>query len=497
MFKSKTNTFLFYLISSIIFYICINGLDLFNTIVAQWYPNITNYLIYDISKINPQKAFDEPFNKFYLIFFDISFSILLFYFIFIYFFNYFFKDQFEIFHLRIIWTIKCVISLFVVLLYELNFGLDQNTYFYLSVNNVNTYSDNFGLGSMSIFPNLSSNSNMVNLLRGINFFTLNSWFSIKIFFAFLFLMTVINFYKLINIYHGGKKIITLYLLSILPSFILFTSIVTKDAIILCLTSFIFLVASTFKKKYFVNLLLIITFLVLIFIIRKWMSLFILFAFIATVSMIYFYKVNLTYRLLIFSTLIILLLIGFEYLNSILLTTETKDLFAVFYRYIMAANYLDGYISYSSALSENLEDTTCLSCSGSRSLANKSNLFEIIVLYPKMMFLSIFSPFIFDLRKMTYLIPILENLMVLALFIVSFFNLKKEYFYVYLYLINLILIFSISYAVINYLNMGNSFRYSLFMRYIIYAFAIGININLIESIIIYVYKKTKSLWRPSI
>ena len=188
---------------------------------------------------------------------------------------------------------------------------------------------------------------------------------------------------------GEKKIITLYLLSILPSFILFTSIVTKDAIILCLTSFIFLVASTFKK-YFVNLLLIITFLVLIFIIRKWIGLFILFAFIATVSMIYFYKVNLTYRFLIFSTLIILLLIGFEYLNSILLTTETKDLFAVFYRYIMAANYLDGYISYSSALSENLEDTTCLRCSGSRSLANKSNLFEIIVLYPKMMFLSILA-----------------------------------------------------------------------------------------------------------
>ena len=497
MFKSKINTFLFYLISSIIFYFCINGIDLFNAIVAQWYPNITNYLIYDISKINPQQAFDEPFNRIYFIFFDISFSILLFYFIFIYFFKYFFKDEFEIFHLRIIWTIKCTISLFVILLYELNFGLDQNTYFYLSVNNVNTYSNNFGLGSMSVLPNFSSNSNMVNLLRGINFFTLNSWFSIKIFFVFLFLITVINFYKLICIYNGEKKIIAIYLLSILPSFILFTSIVTKDAIILCLTSFIFLLASTFKKKYFVNLLLIITCLALIFIIRKWMSLFIIFAFIATISMIYFYKVNLKYRFIIFSTIIILLLIGFEYLNSILITTETKDLFAVFYRYIMAASYVDSYITYYSALGENLEDTTCLTCTGSRSLLNKSNLFELIILYPKMMFFSIFSPFIFDLRQMTYLVPILENLTVLTLFIVSFFNLKKEHFYVYLYLINLILIFSISYAVINYLNMGNSFRYSLFMRYIIYAFAIGININFIESIIIYVYKKTKSLWRPSI
>ena len=214
-------------------------------------------------------------------------------------------------------------------------------------------------------------------------------------------------------------------------------------------------------------------------------------------MIYFYKVNLKYRFIIFSTIIILLLIGFEYLNSILITTETKDLFAVFYRYIMAASYVDSYITYYSALGENLEDTTCLTCTGSRSLLNKSNLFELVILYPKMMFFSIFSPFIFDLRQMTYLVPILENLTVLTLFIVSFFNLKKEHFYVYLYLINLILIFSISYAVINYLNMGNSFRYSLFMRYIIYAFAIGININFIESIIIYVYKKTKSLWRPSI
>ena len=115
MFKSKINTFLFYLISSIIFYFCINGIDLFNAIVAQWYPNITNYLIYDISKINPQQAFDEPFNRIYFIFFDISFSILLFYFIFIYFSKYFFKDEFEIFHLRIIWTIKCTISLFLIL----------------------------------------------------------------------------------------------------------------------------------------------------------------------------------------------------------------------------------------------------------------------------------------------------------------------------------------------------------------------------------------------
>ena len=114
-----------------------------------------------------------------------------------------------------------------------------------------------------------------------------------------------------------------------------------------------------------------------------------------------------------------------------------------------------------------------------------------------MFMSIFSPFIFDLRKMTYLIPILENIFVLSLFVLSFFNLKRKYIFFYLYLLNLVLIFTLAYAVINYLNIGNSFRYSLFMRYILYVFAVGVNLEFIEKIILYVYKKIKNFRRPYI
>ena len=96
-----------------------------------------------------------------------------------------------------------MISLFFIIFYELNFGLDQNTYYYLSINKVNIFSDNYGLGYMSIFPNFSSNSNVVNLLRYINFYTLDSWFCIKIF--TLISIIIINFYKIINILYGKKN----------------------------------------------------------------------------------------------------------------------------------------------------------------------------------------------------------------------------------------------------------------------------------------------------
>ncbi len=494
MFASKINNIFFYIFIIIFFYLCVYGIDAFGSILSHWYPNITNYIIYDVSRVNPQGAFDEPFNKFHLIFFDISFALLLFYFVFIYFFNFFLSEKEDIFHIRIIWTIKCIVSFFVILLYELNFGLDQNMYYFLSVNNVNAYSDNFGLGLMSASPTFLSNSNMVNLLRYINFFTLDSWFSIKIFFALLYMLTIINFYKLINIYNNEKKIITLYLLSLLPSFMLFTSIITKDAIILCLTSFIFLKAIEFKKNQIYNFILISIFLILIYMFRKWMGLFLISSFFGTIFIIYFYKLSLVFRFISFSILIILLYLALELLNSKLDLTETKDFFAVFYRYIMAANYLDGHISLAN---QYISDTACLSCQGSRSLVNKSNLLELIIIYPKMMFMSIFSPFIFDLRKMTYLIPILENIFVLSLFVLSFFNLKRKYIFFYLYLLNLVLIFTLAYAVINYLNIGNSFRYSLFMRYILYVFAVGVNLEFIEKIILYVYKKIKNFRRPYI
>ena len=490
MFKIKLNHIIYYLVIFFAFYLYLNTLDSFDALVPQWYPNITNYLIYDISKVNPQKAFDEPFNKFYIIFFDISFSLLVFYIIFIYFFKLYLNDNNEIFHIRIIWIFKCFISLFFIIFYELKFGLDQNTYFFLSVNKVNIFSDNFGLGHMSIYPNFASNSNVVNLLRYINFFTLNSWFCLKIFFALMSVITIINFYKIIGTLYGEKKIITLYLLCFLPSFFIFTSIITKDAIILFLTSFVFLKIIEFDKNKILNAAYIFLFLSLIFMFRKWVSLFIICSLISTWFIIYFYRIKIKYRFALYCLVLFCAILSFDYLNSRLILTETKDLFAVFYRYIMAQNFLQGYIDVSSL--NTIESSTCLSCSGSRSLINKSNLLEILVLYPKMMFMSIFSPFIFDFRKLSYLIPILENFGVLILLVVATFNLNKKHLIYYFYLINLTLIFTICYAVINYLNIGNSFRYSLFMRYILYTFAIAVNLKLIESICFYVYKKIKNL-----
>lgn len=489
MSKIKLNHIIYYLVILFSFYVYLNTLDSFDEIIPQWYPNITNYLIYDVSKINVQQAFDEPFNKFYIVFFDISFSLLIFYIIFIYFFKFYFEDKIEIFHIRIIWIFKSLISLFLIIFYELNFGLDQNTYYYLSVNKANIFSHNFGLGPMSNYPNFSSNSNMVNLLRYINFFTLNSWFCIKIFFTLISVITVINFYKIISILFGNKKIIILYLLSILPSFLIFTSIVTKDAVILFLTSFIFLKIIEFDKNKILNCVYIIFCLSLIFIFRKWVALFIICSIVSTSFIIYFYRTSIKYRFILYIIILISIILGFDYLNSKLILTETKDIFSVFFRYIMAANYLSGYIDVNTSQASS---STCLSCSGSRSLINKSNLLEILVLYPKMMFMSIFSPFIFDFRKLTYLIPILENLGVLMLLIVATFNLNKKHLIYYFYLINLTLIFSICYAVINYLNIGNSYRYSLFMRYILYVFAIALNVKLIENIYFYVYKKIKNL-----
>lgn len=175
----------------------------------------------------------------YYIFLDLSIS-LIFSTILIYFFR---NDKLIFF----IFLIKFIFTLFIFPIYKVNKILDEDVFFYISQNNY--YFENFKFDNFYVSSALG-NTTLIITIKTINLFFLNSWFTLKIFFTFLHLISIILIRKIflrLNIRNTLQNILLIFF-SLSPTFSYISSLISKDIFII-----IFLILIVYALEYKKNL----------------------------------------------------------------------------------------------------------------------------------------------------------------------------------------------------------------------------------------------------
>ena len=84
-----------------------------------------------------------------------------------------------------------------------------------------------------------SSTFLLYLLKVLNLFLFNSWFSFKVFLTLLYLITVIYSFKTIELFVKKNNVIFLYIFSFVPSFFYSSSLIVKDILVLPLITIFF------------------------------------------------------------------------------------------------------------------------------------------------------------------------------------------------------------------------------------------------------------------
>ena len=209
--------------------------------------------------------------KDYYLFFDFGICIILVNFIYNKI-NLLESNQRFIPHLKIIWILKVLVVLFFFGIYEKTLLLDQNIYFFFAINNFETI-ELFSYKNKFITDYFSSYF-MVNIVKFINLFFFKSWYCLKIILSFLYLISIIYSFKIINLFKKTNKVYFLYILALLPSFIYSSSILVKDILIipaLLILFYNYFRFFLFEKKNIAKIIIIIFCLVYISLIRSWIG----------------------------------------------------------------------------------------------------------------------------------------------------------------------------------------------------------------------------------
>ena len=152
MYKNKLNIILYAIIFSLIFLIT----TIFGEKIPYYENNITDYIM---------NLEDNPYKKEVLLHYDLGLNLLLFFSIYL-----LIKknilDQIAI-HFQIIWLVKSFISLFLIMVYENFFGLDQTRYFFFVINDT-SYAHHFG-NLDKLFDIKNQTINFLLPLKLINF----------------------------------------------------------------------------------------------------------------------------------------------------------------------------------------------------------------------------------------------------------------------------------------------------------------------------------------
>jgi len=432
---------------SLLFFLIINIVFEYGKFVPYYEKNIVNTLTLS----------DKPFLKDVSIFYDLSIALIFFLFIF----NLLkkipnFKNTI---HLQILWVIKCFISFFLIMILENNFGKDQYSYFAILINN-DSYNVVFGDLTKILDKNYPT-ANFLIPLKLINFIFSDSWFMQKLFQNILYISSLILFLKIIKKIENNlfNNIFLIYFIGLIPSFIFFSSFITKDLLVIfliSLTTYSFLNLDKKLKKNVQYLILIIFSISYIFLLRNWV------AYTLIVSIIFFYLLNFL-KILNFSFIHIILfsvIIFFIYSNSfhLLLNEISTSLFDRFKmeHFFPRQDYETLFI-------------------------NKGERLEVLLMYPKAFYETLFNPFVLDIKNVKYFIFILENFILFLLLLNSVYFLKKNLnlkiffiFCIFFILVNL-------YTPIGYLNTGTTIRYILAPKLIFFIFLILINKDLFNRI----------------
>ena len=408
--------------------------------------NITDYVL---------NIEDKPFKKETSAYADLSINLLIFLSIFI-----FIKKKFSNkinFNLQIICMTKSFISLFLAMIYETYFGLDQTQYFSFVTNDVQ-YAYHFGyLDKFFDFKN--STVNFLLPLKFVNFIFSGSWFAQKNFQNILYFISLIYFYKTLILINPKLKdnLSILYFYGLTPSFLFVSSFITKDYLIISLLSIlVFNVVNLIKTRVnLTNILTIILIMFLIFSMRWWIAAGIFLACIvyftySILSKVKFFNFNFEYFILFFTLFgLYSLLYTFNY-NQLEFEVLTK-----LYGRVIAEHF------YSPVDYQTL-------------FINSGTKFELLLLYPVALAQTIFNPFIEKITNLKLLIFVIENFILFVLLILSFKNIKQYFNRSMMFVILLTIIFAHIYIPAGYLNSGTTLRYAIQIKYLFLIYLVQMN-----------------------
>ena len=388
----------------------------------------------------------------YHIFFDISFSLLLVNLIFTKI-KYLINKQKYLYHIKIIWIFKIILIFTVVAIYEKSQLLDQNIYFFSALNNFETlefldFKNKFIPESM-----FGSYVIMIFIVKILNLFFFNSWFAIKVFISFLYLVVLVNLFKTVSLFSKKNSIFNLYFISLLPSLIYSSSLYTKDIFVVTFITFLFYNISLFLKKKKINkkkiLINILVSLIAISLIRVW------------IGLACFFSITIFYILFNLKTLRnYLVKIKLNYTKYIVIASTFY--FLIFYiidasfifRHYLQFQIADSYRGFVNIYEFN---------NGLNLFNEIENFSDFFVKIPVLYFYTLFNPFLEKIFNIKYIILIIENIIILVLILISFYNyftkdLKTKIFI--LSIMAYIFIYLNIHLFINYMNIGTGFRYSL-------------------------------------
>jgi hypothetical protein len=447
--------------------------------------NFYNYNFHYKSNVLDYYSQDDRIQLFqsvfdYYFFFDLSLALLVSNYIFI---NIpkIIKNYKTARHLQIIWIIKIVFILTLFSIYERNTILDQNAYFFISINNFEIF-DFFDVKNKYISA-YSPNTFVVYFLKVLNIFFSNSWFAIKVILTLFYLITVYYGYKIINIFTKTDNILFIYILSFIPSLFYVSSIIVKDIIILpCLSIFFYYFFLLIFKK---NKIGIVKYVLIIFmsigiiaLFRSWIAASCLFCMTMYFSYSSVYKLKnwiQEKRYKIFYFIVFLSIIFFILLN-------------LYDEIIKLQSYLQHYISdsYRGYIRSGKHST------GMNLFDNIKNYEDFLFRLPVLFFYSIFNPFLEKLGELKYLILISENIIICLFLILSFVKIEKSKSnqILLIVLLSFILAFISTHMFVSYSNIGTGYRYSVQAKLPLIILFIVLNQKKIEYLFSFFNKKTK-------
>lgn len=434
MFVQKNRQLIIFLIAFILlFSIVLHIIYNYGSSIPYYQNNITDVFINK----------DKPFLKNISIFNDLIISLIILIFIFVLIGKKFEKKISK--HFQFVWLIKCFISFFFILIYENYSGLDQTTYFFATINDIK-YMYHFGI--LDNFIDLNNSAvNFINILKSINFIFKDSWFVQKIFQNLLFIGTILFFYKtLVKLnYRFENNLLVFYLISFYPSFLFFSSFITKDFIIVFLISII--IYKTIKlleeknKRYFLYLFLVTFLIFIIFLLRWWI------AYSLLLSLLFLLTQKVLFKIV--KNKICLFLIIFLFFSSIIVF-----LYYSLFWWENSSNVL--YSLFNRLTTEHFYQTE----NYNTLFINSGEKLEVLKLFPKAIFKFLFNPFLKELFTLKYFLFSIENIIIFILLFLSIFKIPNYSLEKISFLIILFLTISTVYFSVGYLNTGTTMRYSL-------------------------------------
>lgn len=336
------------------------------------------------------------------------------------------------FNLLALWSVRCLVTLGFMLYYEYTYGLDAYYYFRHAVSSIDI------TGGLNLY---GGTDNVVVITRALaqNFSLLASYHALKVFWSFFGFLGCYIFYCAYTRSTNDESIAPLWLISLFPSVLFWSSILGKDPItLLGIALFFYSAIGLFKKASATDIILAITGLAIAGIIRTWLI--VLFA---------------TPFLILF-----LLRSKARPFSKALIATFAGLMIAYFSNDILAALEISDSKSFIDVL--NVTASSWTHGGSGQNMQSFTSGREALMFLPKGTFTALFRPLPGEVRNVFGTLSGIENMILLLGLVICFFAAKpayrKDLFIQYAAIT--IFIWSLFYAYISYQNLGTAVRFKL-------------------------------------